>query len=42
VQGTTVTISLNGGAQVNDANITTTDIFTANGVIHIIDAVLVP
>jgi len=27
---------------VNDANITTTDIFTANGVIHIIDAVLVP
>jgi transforming growth factor-beta-induced protein len=42
VQGTTVTISLEGGAQVNDASITATDIFTANGVIHIIDAVLVP
>jgi len=42
VQGTTVTISLNGGAQVNEANITATDIFTANGVIHVIDAVLVP
>jgi uncharacterized surface protein with fasciclin (FAS1) repeats len=42
VQGATVTISLNGGAQVNGANITGTDILTSNGVIHVIDAVLVP
>jgi len=42
VEGSTVTISLNGGARVNDANITATDILTSNGVIHVIDAVLVP
>lgn len=37
-----VTISLEGGAKVNDASITTTDILTKNGVIHVIDTVLVP
>jgi transforming growth factor-beta-induced protein len=42
VQGTTLTISLDGGARVNDAGITGTDILTANGVIHVIDAVLTP
>lgn len=42
LQGETVTISLSGGAQVNDSNITATDVFTANGVIHVIDAVLLP
>lgn len=42
VEGRTVTISLNGGAQVNAANISAADILTSNGVIHIIDAVLVP
>lgn len=42
LQGETVTISLNGGAQVNGASIIATDILTANGVIHVIDAVLLP
>ncbi len=30
------------GAKINDANIVTTDIFTTNGVIHVIDAVMLP
>ncbi len=42
VEGSTVTISLTGGAKINDANIVATDILTSNGVIHVIDAVLLP
>ena len=42
VEGSNVTISLANGAMVNDANIVTADIETSNGVIHVIDAVLVP
>jgi len=42
LQGETVTISLNGGAQVNGTSIIATDVFTANGVVHVIDAVLLP
>jgi uncharacterized surface protein with fasciclin (FAS1) repeats len=32
----------NGGVTVNGANVTQTDILTDNGVIHVIDAVLIP
>jgi uncharacterized surface protein with fasciclin (FAS1) repeats len=35
-------ISLNGGAYINDAQIVVTDVFAANGVIHVIDSVLLP
>jgi uncharacterized surface protein with fasciclin (FAS1) repeats len=35
-------ISLNGGAYINNAEIVITDVFAANGVIHVIDAVLLP
>ncbi len=43
VNGETVTISVDGDAvMVNDANVITTDVFASNGVIHVIDAVLVP
>ncbi len=42
VQGQTLTISLNGGAQVNGASVAAADILTSNGVIHVIDAVLLP
>ena len=31
-----------GGVKVNEANVTATDVDASNGVIHVIDAVLVP
>ncbi len=40
--GKQVTISLTGGAKVNDANVIITDVKTTNGVIHAIDKVLTP
>ncbi len=42
VEGSTITISLDDGAMVNDANIVTADIEASNGVIHVIDSVLMP
>lgn len=43
VSGENLTISLaNGGVMVNDANVVQTDIVCTNGVIHVIDTVLVP
>ncbi len=42
VNGETVTIDLDGGVKVNDANVTTADIEASNGVIHVIDKVLIP
>lgn len=42
VQGSEVTISLTGGAKVNDANIVQADIEASNGVIHVIDSVIMP
>jgi uncharacterized surface protein with fasciclin (FAS1) repeats len=37
-----ITINDDGSVMVNDANVVTADIETANGVIHVIDAVLIP
>ncbi|MBK8046521.1 MAG: fasciclin domain-containing protein [Anaerolineales bacterium] len=43
LQGAKVKFSLaDGKAMINDANITVTDIEAANGVIHVIDAVILP
>ena len=43
VQGAPVTFSVADGAvKINDATIVTTDIETSNGVIHVIDAVIMP
>jgi len=42
VAGPDLTISLADGAAVNDAAITQADIETSNGVIHVIDTVLMP
>jgi uncharacterized surface protein with fasciclin (FAS1) repeats len=42
VQGGELTITLEGGAKVNGANITAADIEATNGVIHVIDAVILP
>ncbi len=42
VNGAEVTISTTNGVQVNGANVTTADVKAANGVVHIIDAVILP
>ena len=42
VQGSDVTIDLDNGPMVNDANVVTADIETSNGVIHVIDKVILP
>lgn len=42
VNGADVTFTLANGAQINGANIVTTDIVASNGVIHVIDAVILP
>lgn len=42
VNGQSVTFTLDGGAMVNGAHITMADIVVSNGVIHVIDAVILP
>lgn len=42
VNGAEVTITLEGGAKVNGAVISTADIVASNGVIHVIDSVILP
>ena len=42
VQGQTVAIEAVQGVRVYSANVIQTDIVTSNGVIHVIDAVLMP
>ncbi|NCQ24987.1 MAG: Nex18 symbiotically induced protein [Rhodobacteraceae bacterium CG17_big_fil_post_rev_8_21_14_2_50_63_15] len=42
VQGSDVTIMTEGGVSVQGANVTTADIEASNGVIHVIDAVIIP
>ena len=42
VEGGTITIDTMNGVKVNDAKVVTTDIAASNGVIHVIDKVLVP
>jgi uncharacterized surface protein with fasciclin (FAS1) repeats len=43
VNGAPVTVSVNGGTvMINDAKVTTADIAASNGVIHVIDKVLIP
>jgi uncharacterized surface protein with fasciclin (FAS1) repeats len=40
--GQDVTIDLTNGVKVNDANVTLADVLADNGVVHVIDAVLLP
>ena len=42
VQGGSVTIDLDNGVMVQDANVVTADIEASNGVIHVIDKVMMP
>jgi len=42
IQGSKIKINASNGVKINDANVTATDILTSNGVIHVIDTVLLP
>lgn len=42
VQGDPIRVSVDGGVKVNDANVVTADVIAGNGVVHVIDAVLLP
>ena len=42
LEGSTFAITTDGGVKVNTSNVTATDVEASNGVIHIIDSVLVP
>ena len=42
VQGSEITVSTMGGVKVDKANVVKTDIVADNGVIHVIDAVVMP
>ncbi|MEL6205032.1 MAG: fasciclin domain-containing protein [Pseudomonadota bacterium] len=42
VEGSEITIGTEGGVTIDGANVVTADIETSNGVIHVIDAVILP
>ena len=42
VQGTEVAVDATSGVKINTATVVTTDIAASNGVIHVIDTVLLP
>jgi uncharacterized surface protein with fasciclin (FAS1) repeats len=42
LQGSSIKVRTNGGVRVDNARVTQTDIQTSNGVIHVIDSVLMP
>lgn len=42
VQGSSITIDTSNGVKVDGANVVKTDIVTSNGVIHVIDSVILP
>jgi transforming growth factor-beta-induced protein len=42
LNGSDITVDLSNGVMINDATVTTPDVFADNGVVHIIDGVLLP
>lgn len=42
LEGGTINVDLTDGVRLNDANVIAIDLLTTNGVIHVIDAVLIP
>jgi hypothetical protein len=42
VNGASVNVSLMNGVMINDANVTLADVLSDNGVVHVIDRVLIP
>lgn len=42
VQGSSIAIDTSDGVKINDANVIRADVMASNGIIHVIDAVLIP
>jgi uncharacterized surface protein with fasciclin (FAS1) repeats len=42
VQGSELTVATGGGVTVDNAKVVKTDIVASNGVIHVIDSVVIP
>jgi len=42
VEGSTIAVTTDYGVKVNGANVVAVDVAASNGVIHVIDAVIVP
>ena len=42
LNGSDISVDLTSGVMINDATVTTADVFSDNGVVHIIDGVLLP
>ena len=42
MNGKTLTVDGRNGVKVNDATVTQADILTSNGIIHVVDAVILP
>ena len=42
VEGSEITVDLDNGVMINDATVVQADIEASNGVIHVIDSVLMP
>ena len=42
VQGSELTLSTTGGVKVDNAKVVSTDVVASNGVIHVIDSVIMP
>ena len=42
VEGSEIVVGLNGGVRVDGANVIATDVMASNGVIHVIDSVILP
>ncbi len=42
VEGSEITVDLDNGVMINDANVVTADVAADNGVIHVIDKVIMP
>merc|ERR1712039_315637 len=42
VEGKAVTVHIGDGVKINDANVVTPDVLATNGVVHVVDGVLLP
>ena len=42
LNGESITVNVDNGVKINDSNVITADIVACNGIIHVIDAVLIP